>query len=198
MLPKYTSPLKKQTEVTAREVTNFWTDNPIGRVFSRVDDKGQLTYLTLWINGKQAQASAIASGLRATQEVFERLNIPCVAIFIRSTKMKFILVISFIAGGLMACSPNGQQDTKQQKSAEEAGKSTQIIFECERNEAITVRFFTDSDRAVMTRNNEDIELKQARTASGFLYSNGLNSIRGKGDDLSVLIGRMSPINCRAM
>tara|TARA_R110001583_G_scaffold156201_2_gene307916 strand:+ start:285 stop:872 length:588 start_codon:yes stop_codon:yes gene_type:complete len=142
--------------------------------------------------------SAIVSGLRATQEVFERLNIPCVAIFIRSTKMKFILVISFIAGGLMACSPQDQQDTKQQKSAEEAGKSSQIIFECERNEAITVRFFTDSDRAVMTRNNEDIELKQARTASGFLYSNGLNSIRGKGDDLSVQIGRMSPINCRAM
>ena len=112
--------------------------------------------------------------------------------------MKFILVISFIAVGLMACSPQNQQDVKQQKSAEEAEQSTQVIFECERNEAITVRFFTDSERAVMTRNNEDIELKQERAASGFLYSNGPNSIRGKGDDLTVHIGRMAPINCRAM
>ena len=82
--------------------------------------------------------------------------------------------------------------------AEDAKQYTQVIFECERNDPVTVRFYQDSERAVMTRNNEDIELTQQPTASGFSYSNGPNSIRGKGDDLTVHIGRMAAIHCRAM
>lgn len=48
--------VKKQADVAALEATNLWTDNALGRVFSQMNNKGQLTYLTSWVNGKQAQA----------------------------------------------------------------------------------------------------------------------------------------------
>ena len=42
-----------------------------------------------------------------------------------------------------------------------------------------------------------IDLAQQRSASGFIYSNGPNTIRGKGDALTIEIGRMVPIQCQA-
>ncbi|MGY8899562.1 MAG: MliC family protein [Paraglaciecola sp.] len=108
------------------------------------------------------------------------------------------LLISFVTVSMQACSPQASIEDKKRQEAEDAKQYTQVIFECERNDPVTVRFYQDSERAVMTRNNEDIELTQQPTASGFSYSNGPNSIRGKGDDLTVHIGRMAAIHCRAM
>jgi membrane-bound inhibitor of C-type lysozyme len=42
-----------------------------------------------------------------------------------------------------------------------------------------------------------IELQQMPSASGFVYSNGPNTVRGKGNELTVEIGRMVPIQCVA-
>jgi hypothetical protein len=47
------------------------------------------------------------------------------------------------------------------------------------------------------RNGENIPLSQQPSGSGFMYSNGPNTIRGKGNDLTVEIGRMVPIQCSA-
>ncbi|MBU3002593.1 flavin monoamine oxidase family protein [Paraglaciecola arctica] len=47
--------VKKQADVSMLESNNLWTDNALGRVFSQTNDKGELTYLTSWINGQQAQ-----------------------------------------------------------------------------------------------------------------------------------------------
>ena len=112
--------------------------------------------------------------------------------------IKAVLLMPLLIIGLQACSPEANLEDNKRAQVKEAKLYTQVIFECERNDPVIVRFYNDSERAVMTRNNEDIELKQERAASGFLYSNGPNSIRGKGDDLVVHIGRMAAINCRAM
>lgn len=48
--------VKKQADVSMVQATNLWTDNALGRVFSQVDDAGELRYLTSWINGRQAKA----------------------------------------------------------------------------------------------------------------------------------------------
>ena len=46
-------------------------------------------------------------------------------------------------------------------------------------------------------NGRPIELQQQRSGSGFLYSNGPNTVRGKGNELTLEIGRMAPIACKA-
>ncbi|ABG41221.1 hypothetical protein Patl_2709 [Paraglaciecola sp. T6c] len=113
-------------------------------------------------------------------------------------KMKTVLLMPLLILGLQACSPEANLEDKKRVEAEEAEQYTRVIFECDGNAPVTVRFYNDSDRAVMTRNNDEIELTQEPSASGFSYTNGPNSIRGKGDDLTVHIGRMAAINCRAM
>ncbi len=72
-----------------------------------------------------------------------------------------------------------------------------VAFACDNNESISVRFIASREVAVLMRNGDEIELKQQPAASGFVYSNGPNTIRGKGDALAVEIGRMMPIQCTA-
>jgi len=71
----------------------------------------------------------------------------------------------------------------------------EVEFSCINSADVTVRFFPDQELAVLLRNGEEIELPQQRSGSGFIYSNGPNTIRGKGNELSVEIGRMVPLQC---
>lgn len=72
-----------------------------------------------------------------------------------------------------------------------------VVFSCTNGETLSVRFSPADDTAVLTRNGEKITLRQQPSGSGFSYGNGPNTIRGKGDDLTVEIGRMAPIQCKA-
>lgn len=72
-----------------------------------------------------------------------------------------------------------------------------VSFTCENGEQLEMRFFPEQGIGVLVRNGKMLELKQQRMASGFLYSDGTNVVRGKGDELSVEIGRMAPIKCKA-
>lgn len=71
-----------------------------------------------------------------------------------------------------------------------------VRFICTNGEAIDVRFYPARRVALLIRNETSVELTQQPAASGFVYSNGPNTIRGKGDDLRVEIGRMVPLECK--
>lgn len=73
----------------------------------------------------------------------------------------------------------------------------EVAFACADGQSLSVRFFLAQETALLMRNGETIELQQQPSASGFIYSNGPNTIRGKGDELMVEIGRMAPIRCTA-
>ncbi len=60
-----------------------------------------------------------------------------------------------------------------------------------------MRFIPERNVAVLLRNGDAVELPQRPSGSGFVYSNGPNTIRGKGRELKVEIGRMVPIQCQA-
>ncbi len=60
-----------------------------------------------------------------------------------------------------------------------------------------MRFFPAQGIGVLVRNGMPIELQQQPAASGFLYSNGPNTVRGKGSEMTVEIGRMVPFTCKA-
>lgn len=70
-----------------------------------------------------------------------------------------------------------------------------VSYQCQNGESVKVSYFIDQDKAVLERNGDAIELAQRPSGSGFIYSNGPNTIRGKGPELSLEIGRMLPIEC---
>ncbi|MDO6712823.1 MliC family protein [Aliiglaciecola sp. 2_MG-2023] len=70
-----------------------------------------------------------------------------------------------------------------------------VAFSCVNGENLRVRFYTEQEVAVLLRNSDEIKLFQQKSGSGFIYSNGPKTIRGKGDNLTVEIGRMMPIEC---
>ncbi|WP_406623672.1 MliC family protein [Acidovorax sp. SDU_ACID1] len=72
-----------------------------------------------------------------------------------------------------------------------------VAFSCANGDNISVRFSLVNETAVLTRNDGSIELQQQPSGSGFMYSNSSSTIRGKGDELTVTIGRMPPIQCKA-
>lgn len=72
-----------------------------------------------------------------------------------------------------------------------------VDFVCDQGEKLSVRFFPQHGVAVLVRHGETIELQQQPSGSGFIYSNGPNTIRGKGSALRVEIGRMRAIECEA-
>lgn len=78
-----------------------------------------------------------------------------------------------------------------------AAADRQVDFSCANGESIAVRFSAATDTAVLIRHGDEIELQQQPSGSGFIYSNGPNTIRGKGDQLTVEIGRRAPIQCEA-
>lgn len=80
---------------------------------------------------------------------------------------------------------------------EAATEVREVTFTCAHGETLSVRFFPKQGVAVLVRNGENIELDQKVSGSGFIYSNGPNTIRGKGDDLTVEIGRMVPLQWKA-
>lgn len=79
---------------------------------------------------------------------------------------------------------------------EGAGADRRVAFSCTNGEEFEVHFSGTRKVAVLTRSGSPIELQQQPSGSGFIYSNGPNTIRGKGDDLIVEIGRMTPLHCK--
>ena len=71
-------------------------------------------------------------------------------------------------------------------------------FACDNTEQVEVTFKPQTGSAVLLRNGDLMELRQQPAASGFHYSNGPYAIRGKGDELIVEVGRMVPLQCKAL
>lgn len=72
-----------------------------------------------------------------------------------------------------------------------------VRYACANDQPVEMQFFAQRNLAVLTRNGQAIELPQQPAASGFVYSNGPNTVRGQGDELILEIGRMVPIRCKA-
>jgi membrane-bound inhibitor of C-type lysozyme len=95
------------------------------------------------------------------------------------------LCVVFFAG----CSPSVHQ-------GEPTGER-RVQYICDNGEHVERRLFPLQGVGVLVRNDKPMELQQQPAASGFRYTNGPNTVRGKGGELSVEIGRMVPIRCMA-
>lgn len=84
-----------------------------------------------------------------------------------------------------------------QPQKNESSHVSSVSYTCITGEKLEVRFFPLQGVAVLVRNNRTMELQQQPSGSGFIYSNGRHTIRGKGNELLLEIGRMVPIRCVA-
>lgn len=102
-------------------------------------------------------------------------------------KALFASVVAVVTA--VGCTPIVSQHSSPQ--------SREVAYTCTDGQNVSVRFFPEQGVATLLRHGETIELQQKPTGSGFLYSNGPSSIRGKGDDLTLEIGRMASLQCTA-
>jgi membrane-bound inhibitor of C-type lysozyme len=103
--------------------------------------------------------------------------------------IRVVWTVPILAALLSGCSTTPVPDA--------AGAERQVSFTCSNGEKLDMRFVPAQGVGVLIRNGQSIELQQQPAASGFLYSNGPNTVRGKGDELTVEIGRMVPLRCKA-
>jgi membrane-bound inhibitor of C-type lysozyme len=106
-----------------------------------------------------------------------------------------------VGADLPADQSTAEQRAEQEAAAAAAGlpvtQQTRTSFVCDNDETIEVRFFPEQGIAVLVRGGENIELNGEPVASGFAYSNGQTSIRGKGDELQMTVGMMATTTCTA-
>jgi membrane-bound inhibitor of C-type lysozyme len=103
---------------------------------------------------------------------------------------KTVIILLVLAISLFSCA------VEQNKPSEI--EMNRVQFNCDNGERVEVRFFPTLDKAVLVRNGKSVELKQQPSGSGFIYSNGPNTVRGKGREIMIDIGRMVPIRCEAV
>lgn len=74
-----------------------------------------------------------------------------------------------------------------------------IAFGCDRGENLDVAFYPQDERAVLHWRDQQYELPQQRSASGFWYASTASgvSLRGKGDALTVEHPDRPPLHCIA-
>ena len=75
---------------------------------------------------------------------------------------------------------------------------TRATYRCDDGSSVEMRFFPLQGVGVLVRNGQPMELQQVPVASGFRYSNGPHTVRGKDAELIIEIGRMAPIRCEGL
>jgi len=97
-----------------------------------------------------------------------------------------ILFFALLSGGCTAPAHPGEPTGERR-----------VQYVCGNGEEIEMRFFPLQGVGVLVRHGKPMELQQQPTGSGFLYSNGPNTVRGKGNELIIEVGRRVPIQCQA-
>ena len=101
--------------------------------------------------------------------------------------MNALLAGAVVVATAVGCTPTVSRDSSH--------GDREVAYDCDNGQSVSVRFFPARGVAALVRNGETIELQQRPTGSGFMYTTGQNTIRGKGNELTLQIGRMVPIQC---
>lgn len=94
-----------------------------------------------------------------------------------------------------------EQRAEMEQAASAAGlpvtPQTRTSFACDNGETVEVRFFPEQGVAVLVRGGQNTELQSEQVGSGFKYSNGQTTIRGKGNEFDLNVGMMATTKCKA-
>jgi membrane-bound inhibitor of C-type lysozyme len=78
-----------------------------------------------------------------------------------------------------------------------AASAERVRFLCDNAETVEIQFLPDRGIALFDSGNgqNPVELPQQPAASGFHYTNGRITVRGKGDEIRVEIGGGPSLRC---
>ena len=117
--------------------------------------------------------------------------------------MKAFTILIFSVAALMVSACSQQPQVQTQAAASTAPLKIKghtevsiVLYHCEQDLGqIEMRYFPLHGVAVLVLDGVTHELQQERAASGFWYSNGLYTVRGKGEEIQLEIGRRAAIQC---
>lgn len=72
-----------------------------------------------------------------------------------------------------------------------------VSFYCENNTSLTIAFYTTLSKAVLFDGNAATELPQASSGSGFRYTDGVTTLLGKGNDITLEDANGTLLRCTA-
>lgn len=114
---------------------------------------------------------------------------------------KQILIIATSAFLLSCADIRPQTTTNKTDINAQQTNTTNVKYTCTRNTKLSVNFTSKNDEIEQTvaiingYGEQSITLPNKTVASGFLYSNGKYTLRGKGDKASWTVGRMASFQC---
>ena len=79
-----------------------------------------------------------------------------------------------------------------------SGNELSVQYACGNGERVEVQFFPKEGHSVLLRSGWKVGLPQlATTDYDYVYSNGLTTVQGKGNELTIQIAHLAPIWCRS-
>lgn len=126
------------------------------------------------------------------------VSLACLSPLFRRFMKKELLVIIFSCF-LMSCSKTSAYFNNEVNAGTKSNKKVKYL--CDRNTTLSVRFSSttgEKKKNIAIINgfgDQAIILASQETDSGFLYSNGRYSLRGKGMQANWTVGRMSAFQC---
>lgn len=93
---------------------------------------------------------------------------------------------------LGACAQSGPAETA---TATATATERMVHYACERGETLEVRYRSQPDVAVLSYHGQRFELPIQPSGSGFAFGDGRRTLRGKGDAITLEVGRMVPLRC---
>jgi membrane-bound inhibitor of C-type lysozyme len=116
--------------------------------------------------------------------------------------MKKRLLLIIVCGFLLSCAETASSITTNKIAVNAQQTNTENVkYTCNRDTTLSVSFTapeSESNKKITIINGfgkQAIILPNVAVASGFLYSNGKYSLRGKGKQASWTVGRMVPFRC---
>lgn len=101
--------------------------------------------------------------------------------------MNRVLALTSLSVVLASCS----SPTATLKDAE----AKTVEYNCDNGQQVTLHFPANSATALLERLGNKIPLTRQDSDSGFVFSNGPNTVKGNDQEIRVEIGRMMPIRC---
>jgi membrane-bound inhibitor of C-type lysozyme len=73
-----------------------------------------------------------------------------------------------------------------------------IAYSCDRGPPVTVVYAGETARIESSDGSAPIVLQRRKSGSGLWYESPTRTIRSKGDEMFLTIGRMAPMTCNAV
>ena len=116
--------------------------------------------------------------------------------------MNKLLLAIITSSFLLSCADSSSHIASKEVTKDSHNTSAKNVkYTCNRDTKLSVNFTSthnDSNKTIAIINgfgNQGIILPQKHVASGFLYSNGKYTLRGKGEQAAWTVGRMADFHC---